>query len=133
MRRQRVSRFVVVLVLIFPLKIFSQQLSPRIAQISPQPQQFSCSPQLKMSPGFFNNLVGPDKFLRPQTQAWSLLQVPTEQVRAVAAQQFSYCGSYISHLGFFCQKEYQFERSTSVPLRLRLGSLAYVDKMEGKK
>jgi hypothetical protein len=39
---------------------------------------------------------------------------------------------YANHLGFFCSKELQIERTTKLPLKFRLGSVSYTDKMEGK-
>ena len=127
MRPQRVYRFVVVLVLMFPGKIFSQQLSPRIAQISPHAAQLFYGSSLKMSTRYFNKLIDSDKFF------WVGIPVASPLQKSSTAEIFEYSKSYLSQLGFFCQKEYQFERKTSLPLRFRLGSLAYVDKLEGKK
>lgn len=39
---------------------------------------------------------------------------------------------YTQNFGFFCRKELQFEKTTKIPLRFRLGSLQYNDYLEKK-
>ena len=40
---------------------------------------------------------------------------------------------YSSNLGFFCRQELRLASVTRIPIKFRIGSLAYCDWMEGKR
>ena len=39
---------------------------------------------------------------------------------------------YVKNLSFFCKQEIKFQAATNIPLKFRIGSVQYCDRMEGK-
>jgi hypothetical protein len=74
-------------------------------------------------------LLTPTKFIFNKTntsqQNFSLLFSPVKK-ELLPPNYYTQC------FGFICKKELQFEKFTKIPLRFRLGSLAYVNYLEGK-
>ena len=77
-------------------------------------------------------------FLLPVTSFQNLAKAPAiVRADSVAYQQgasFTIKASnyYTSSLGFFCRKELELEKTLRLPVKFRLGSVAYTDMMEGK-
>lgn len=40
---------------------------------------------------------------------------------------------YLQNIGVFCKKEWEFEKVTKIPLKVRIGSLQQCNWLEGKK
>ena len=71
-----------------------------------------------------------NNFILPSKTGKSILPI---QKNSITPSQIISGGFYTEHLGFFCKKELQVEKSTRIPFRFRLGSLDYCNQLEGKK
>lgn len=56
----------------------------------------------------------------------------TKKSESVMVQKFDYLKAYHDQLGVFCKAENKASRKATVNLRMRLGSLDYVNRLEGK-
>jgi hypothetical protein len=121
---QRLHKFIVVCLLAaLTNPVFAQK---RAVTVVPAPVDFKAVSMLLTSPGRVSSNNKKDVIFALPTQAregifWGRPDITT-----------SGSASYINHLGFFCRKELQLEKATSIPLRFRLGSLDYVNRLEGK-
>ena len=111
--RERRFYFVVVLILFFNVENFSQIKSECIKL----PINYNALVNFQ----FENISLLSDSSLCKPNSLWFVLNKP------VLSKSF-----YSAHLGFFCKKELQLQKITSVPFRFRLGSLDYVNYLEQK-
>ena len=121
--------FVVVLILSLNGEIFSQSIIPHIKE----PLKLNLSGSQYFN--YYSTVASVYKpFYHTPSSKTSIL---TKMGQFTGQKNFllnsSIAGDfYQKSLGFMCQKEWQMEKHTKVPLRFRLGSLAYTDYLEGK-
>lgn len=125
---QRGFCFVVVLVLFFCGEIFSQS-NPAFLRLPVDYRQLKKSQsENSFSPGI-SSVIIVKKFKKiiavPLKTASNFLYSPAPYSVLPASY-------YCNGLGFFCKKEIQFEKATSIPFRFRIGSIDYVDYLEQK-
>jgi hypothetical protein len=72
-------------------------------------------------------------FINPKVAFYKKIEIPlTLSFNTIVTKEIIPQDYYTQCFGFICKKELQFEKITKIPLRIRLGSLDYVNKLEGK-
>ena len=130
MNSQRACQFLVVLLLIFPSEMFSQQQIPRIEQKNPH--RTGMSKDFASFSPMWQKLNTMNAWYSGDQQP--LIKMPIGGTTWIKDYRppFQLATNFVSTLPFFCKSERQFEKNTSIPLRFRLGSLEYVNRLERK-
>jgi hypothetical protein len=77
----------------------------------------------------FNYCTGQQKIPLPKTMVFNSKLYSTQSKKPSVVVRPDFMSA---KQGFICRQEWKFEKKTRVPVRVRLGSLDYVNKMEGK-
>ncbi|HTQ63635.1 MAG TPA: hypothetical protein VMI12_02505 [Puia sp.] len=123
-QRQRRISFIVVLIFIVTLKTFGQENVFRNNEILPAKNLWNGFKSGDLSVSYTRNYPVMASF-RPTPV---LPSVSENNLQRILPADF-----YVQHIGYFCKKEWEFEKSVHIPLRFRLGSLEYCNYLEGKK
>ena len=114
--RQRFYKIIVVIFLALGNRAFAQQEGLVITRKTGASHQYTAGQSAPWSNHFL-----PNNSLKTDTVSW---------LPKASLIQSNY---YTTHFAFFCKQEWLFEKYTAVPLRFRLGSLDYTNKLEGKR
>jgi hypothetical protein len=126
---QRIFFYVVVLIFLFNGEILAQEKNVEKFPVFAKKYSISKGFSVLSSQSSFvkmNAVKHPEIALKWVSLAPSAFST-YRSFNAPVAQNF-----YSQHLPFFCRKELQIEKATSIPLRFRLGSLQYTDYLEQK-
>jgi hypothetical protein len=130
---QRLCCFIVVFLLMFCGKIFGQE-SPRIGQQNSAGRYKIIQQSIKRINKEQHTIsYTPDRNNTFTVMGYSPVKEPAcfgGTTIHLIRMPITYI--YNKDLGWFCKKELQLDKITSVPLRFRLGSLEYVNWMERK-
>ena len=122
--RERHLYFVVALILFLNVEIFSQQNGSECIKLPISYEVLRSFDFEKSQNADYANNAG-HALLTNQLRDSSFIRRQSKFI--VLSPSF-----YSNHLSFFCNNELLFQNKTGVPLRIRLGSLDYVNHLEGK-
>jgi hypothetical protein len=125
---QRLFCFVVVLILFFNVEIFSQE-KPILIKL---PINYNTLTNFEFEKQLQLRSLPKDSIGIPQKIKCDWAIITLVQPLFVLSKPTLSPLYYSNCLGFFCKKELQLEKITSVPFRFRLGSLDYVNYLEQK-
>jgi hypothetical protein len=125
---QRVFCFVVVLIFFFNGEIFSQG-KPVLLKLPIKyytPAYYYSEKQVQL------NYNSNDTIKFTRTKKYDSPGLVNSRQPVILSGPILSPSYYTTQIGFFCKKELQLEKITALPIRVRLGSLAYVNYLEQK-
>jgi hypothetical protein len=132
---QRKKTFLVVCFSILTSSLWAQNAPPGVLKNGRlDPRIPSKTVSLLLPPAALPLVSSAQASRPPSTLPASTIAMPSIGAPMIATPPIAAPGSsyYLSHLGIFCKEELKIENTLRIPVRLRLGSLQEVNRLEGK-